>query len=93
MAGQRDVNARLRRRLHGIIMAADGFAQLPALADRHGEEGMMGDENARLVRRHGREFLAKHVHLLMVDPPILDGQRSRGVEAQYRDRLILVERA
>src|SRR3546814_12762964 len=53
----------------------------------------MGDEDARLFRRDRREAGAKHVHLVMVDPPILDRQRPRRVEAQYRDRVILEKRA
>src|SRR3546814_7473913 len=51
------------RRAHCVLMPSDGLAQFPALADRHGEKGVMGDEDARLFRRDRREAGAKHVHL------------------------------
>ena len=91
VAGQRDMDTGLADGSHGILMPPDGFAQFAALADGHGEQRMMGDQDASLVRRYRREAVAKHVHLVMIDPPVLDRQRPRGVDAQDRDFGILVE--
>ena len=67
MPGQRNMHPRLARRLHRILMPPHRLAQFSAPADRHGEQRMMGDQDASLVRCHRREAVE----------PVLQGRVRR----------------
>ncbi len=90
MAREGDVDAGFCRRFDCVIMAADGFAQLPALADGHGEQGVVGYEDACFFGCNRGEALFDHLHLVMIDAPVLDRQRTGRVDAQDRDLFILI---
>ena len=53
---------------------------LDFVADLEREQRMMSDENAQRFARRAREGLADELDLVLVDPPVLERQRARGVD-------------
>jgi hypothetical protein len=85
--------ASLCNSLDGVAMPPDGLTQFTALANRHREERMMRYENSGFGRCHCRKAFPNHRDLVMIDPPVLDRQRSRGVDPEHCDVVIFEPRA
>ena len=89
MAGEQDVDPGIGEGQVGVLVPADPLGQLRLVADRHGEQGMVGDENPGLGLRHRAESLPDRPHLLVVDASILDGERACRVDAEHGQPLAL----
>ena len=50
---------------------------------------MVGDEDPGLRLGHAAEAVADERHLLVADPPVLEGQRARRVDAEHGEPLAL----
>ena len=83
MARQRQVNAGIVDRLQRILVPAHRFAKLVALANGQFKQGVVGHQDARLAGRYAPEPLANELHLVLVDPAILERQRPGGIDSQY----------
>src|SRR5688572_16445773 len=83
MAGQEDMDSGLADRLERALVAADplGHVRVAILPDRHGEQGVVGDQDSGLGRIRVAEARADHIHLLVRDAAVLEGQRAGGVDA------------
>lgn len=93
MPGKGDMHSGFAHGLNRFFMAPNGFAQFVPHADRHREQGVMRNENPDLAWRDRTEALLHEADLLLVDAPILERERARGVEAQHRDLTIFEPRA
>jgi len=64
---------------------AHGFAELVALTNRQFEQRVVGNQDPGLAGRDAVEPLTNELHLLRVDPAILDRERPGGIDSQYGD--------
>src|SRR4029079_19285632 len=81
MAGTHHVTATFLDGVECQLLPAD--RALDFVADRERKQGVMSDENAESVARRAREGLADKGDLVLVDPPVLEGQRACGVDAEH----------
>ena len=89
MAGERGMDSGAAHCRHGILVPADRLAELAPRADRQREQGVVGDQDAGLFRRHGAETLLDQPHLGVVDPPVPERQRPGGVDPEHGNLLVL----
>ena len=85
LAAEADDGAAGGETMGEIFVAADRFAELGSLADRHGEQRVVSDEHPCLAAWDMAEAGADEVHLLLIDPAVLDRQRPCRVDAENRE--------
>ena len=73
------------------ILPAD--RTLDIASDLHRKQWVVSNKDAHCTRCCTRERLADESHLVLVDPAILECQRSRGVDSKYCDPLQFDKRA
>src|SRR5438105_10250746 len=89
MAGEKEIDARFLDRVERELVTADGALQL--LAHGNSEQGMMRDQHPRGVGIRPCKGFADELELLFADPPVLEGERPRGVDAKHRQAFSLDE--
>ena len=92
MPGQSNMDTGLAHRLDRIAVAADCLAQLVTVGDRHRVKRVVCDEDTRLIRGHRSKAILQDRNLIAIDPPVLDRQRTGGVDAKDRNLAVLEPR-
>src|SRR5689334_24516446 len=80
VAGEQHVDAGFLDRIQRKLLPADRALDL--LADRYRIERVMRDQHAHCLWIRSRKGLADELDLVLADPAVLEGQRSRGIDAQ-----------
>ena len=91
VAREQHVDARFLDCVQGQLLPADRALDL--LTDRKREQRMVRHQDAERFLGRARERVADELDLVLVDAPVLERQRPRGVDPEHRDARQLDERA
>ena len=80
---EQQIDTEFRDHFERALAVVHRIGQFGPVTDRKREQRMMHDQKPRLLRVGPGEAVADEGDLLLADMPVLEGQRSRGVDPQH----------